>query len=365
MYAPMKFKKDIPSYDNLTQKFFIQRIQSQIPAQKDVNLQKHLAKFEEFKENAYHKMIEQAQKEENLRLKNKQKFIVKLRSESQRYHIFSQKYEQQGIDNWKANMLFKKEREKKDLDYQLKEAQKYQTQVYSYINHSIVDMDKKIKNFENVLVQNNSNSSNSLNNQNDLSTAQNSENEQNNYFIKNSINARKFVKSQTLAEKMRASITEKIMLNPISKRERDRRRRKIIVEQGKAQLEIENKRREEHLTQKLNKQSNQEKQLKYETWRVLQDKSVIEQNRRLRDLMYEERNEMEINFSEKNEEEFLKLHKQIFLLDLDKEQLKKKDLDISLNEKNRTKNSAACRQMVDLIVDIAEVGKLALLTLFI
>ena len=34
------------------------------------------------------------------------------------------------------------------------------------------------------------------------------------------------------------------MLDPRTKTERNRRRRKIIVEQGKAQLEIENKRRE-------------------------------------------------------------------------------------------------------------------------
>ena len=59
------------------------------------------------------------------------------------------------------------------------------------------------------------------------------------------------------------------------KRKENRRRRKIIVEQGKAQLEIENKRREEQYIGKLAKQSNQEKQLTYETYRVNQNQKLF------------------------------------------------------------------------------------------
>lgn len=337
MYSPMKFKKDIPSYDNLSQSFFMNRIQSKAKAQKEINLENKLEKFEDFKIQEDHKIFGSIKNEDNEKIKNRQKLITQLKSESQRYHIFQQKYEQQGIDNWKSNMLFKKEREKKDLDYQLKEAQKYQTMVYNSINTCHSDMLKKIDNFEMVLQQSN---------QNDMSTAQNSDVEQRN---------KNFSKSSVLSEKMKADITEKIMLNSTAKRERDRRRRKIIVEQGKAQLEIENKRREEHLTQKLNKQSNQERQIIYESWRVSQNNHIVLQNRRLRDLMYEERYEMEVNFIEKNEEEFLRLNKENFGRDLEKEQYKKKDLEISLDEKKRSNNTNLCKKMVDLIVDIAEV----------
>lgn len=336
----MKFKKDIPSYDNVSQNFFADRLKSKTIAQKEINLKAHLSKFEEFKKKEDNKIMESIKEEEDIQIKIRNKRISQLRNKAQRYHVFQQEHEQMGIDDWKSNMLFKKEREKKDLDYQLKEAQKYQKQVYNSIKHCQNDLQKKIESFE-IVLQNTSN-------QNDLSTAQNSENE---------IKLKKFVKSAVISEKMKADITEKIMLNPITRRERDRRRRKIIVEQGKAQLEIENKRREEHLTQKLKKQSNQEKQLNYETWRVGQNKYIIQQNRRLRDLMYEERYEMEMNFVERNEEEFLKFHKDNFVKDIEKEELKKKDLEVSLNEKKRTQNSNACRKMVDLIVDIAEVDR--------
>lgn len=334
----MKFKKDIPSYDNISQNFFEDRLKSKTIAQKEINMKYHLAKFEEFKLKEDNKIMQSKNKEEEITIKIRNKRVTQLRSESQRFHVFQQKHEQNGIDDWKSNMLFKKEREKKDLDYQLKEAQKYQKQVHNSIKNCQNDLQKKIENFEFVL-QNTSN-------QNDVSTAQNSENE---------IKLKKFVKSSTISEKMKADITEKIMLNPISRRERDRRRRKIIVEQGKAQLEIENKRREEHLTQKLKKQSNQERQLNYESWRVAQNKYIVQQDRRLRDLMYEERYEMEMNFIERNEEEFLKFHKDNFLKDIEKEEVKKKDMEVSLNEKRRTLNTNSCRKMVDLIVDIAEV----------
>ena len=81
------------------------------------------------------------------------------------------------------------------------------------------------------------------------------------------------------------------MLDNRTKTERNRRRRKIIVEQSKAQLEIENKRREEQYIGKLAKQSNQEKQLTYETYRVNQSKNIIKENRNLREHMYKDREE--------------------------------------------------------------------------
>lgn len=105
---------------------------------------------------------------------------------------------------------------------------------------------------------------------------------------------------------MIAKIREKTLQNPDTKRERDRRRRKIIVEQSKAQMEIENRRREDQLIKKLDKKSNQEKQLAYEFWRVDQNKKIIIENRKLREEMYEERKEMDNKFNQKNEEEFIK-----------------------------------------------------------
>jgi len=115
-----------------------------------------------------------------------------------------------------------------------------------------------------------------------------------------------FQKVVESCELMIAKIREKTLQNPDTKRERDRRRRKIIVEQSKAQTEIENRRREEQLIKKLDKKSNQEKQLAYEFWRVDQNKKIIIENRKLREEMYEERKEMDKKFNQNNEEEFIR-----------------------------------------------------------
>jgi hypothetical protein len=361
----MKFRKDIPSYNNQSQNFFNDRLQGKTRAQKEINLERHLQKFEEFKSNEDKKIKENKEHDEKFDEKNRHEKITDRRTKNQKYHHFQQKYEQQGIDNWKANMLSKKEREKKDLDYQLKEAIKYQNNVYNSITNCQNDSYKKIQNFESLLMnmqspQENSHTNNNLNILNNISTNYNTHNYKSGNLNHSESELHegnlpdKFPKSSALSEKMRVDITEKILLNATAKRERDRRRRKIIVEQGKAQYEIENKRREEHLIQKLHKQSNQEKQLVYESYRVEQNKNIMLQNRKLRDLMFEERYEMELNFIEKNEDEFLKTHKDNFAKDLEKEDLKKKELEISLSEKNRKNNRNMCKKMIDLIVDIAE-----------
>ena len=71
-------------------------------------------------------------------------------------------------------------------------------------------------------------------------------------------------------------------------------------------MEIENKNREVQLTQKLYKQSNQEKQLNYDSFRVDQNKKIIIEDRNLRDELYEEKKKIDIIFNQKNQNEFLK-----------------------------------------------------------
>ena len=163
-----------------------------------------------------------------------------------------------------------------------------------------------------------------------------------------------FESVDTRAANICASIYQKIMLDNRTKTERNRRRRKIIVEQGKAQLEIENKRREEQYIGKLAKQSNQEKQLTYETYRVNQCKNIIRENRNLREEMYKKRDEGNKEFQKMNEDNYLKFNIENFHRDQEKEDNRKKDLEISQKQKQRNQNSDICRSMVDLIVDISD-----------
>lgn len=147
------------------------------------------------------------------------------------------------------------------------------------------------------------------------------------------------------------------MKNQHAKRERDRRRRKIIVEQSKAQLEIENRRREDQLIGKLYKMSNQEKQLFYETWRVNQHKEIIKENRKLRNDEYNEREMRDFEFNILNDENFKEYHKIIFSAECKKEEIRAKELEKAYKQKKRSTNTHLCRDMVELMIDIVDVYK--------
>ncbi len=156
------------------------------------------------------------------------------------------------------------------------------------------------------------------------------------------------------SSKITDKIYNKMMRDTKTKMERNRRRRKIIVEQGKAQLEIENKRREEQYISKLGKQSNQEKQLTYETNRVNQSKNINKENRNLREEMYKKRDEQNVEFEKINEENFLKYNIESFKKDMEKEDGKKSDLELSQKQKKRNANNKYCEDMVKLIIDITD-----------
>ena len=78
-------------------------------------------------------------------------------------------------------------------------------------------------------------------------------------------------------------------LNDTIRKERERRRRKMIVDQGKKQLELENERRKGQIVERLHRQSKQEQELEYEAWRTQQCKNIVFENRKLREARYHAR----------------------------------------------------------------------------
>lgn len=65
----------------------------------------------------------------------------------------------------------------------------------------------------------------------------------------------------------------------LGRHEREKRRRKMIVEQGKKHQLIKIERREKYILNTLEQNSKQEKEIEYEIWRAWQNKQVIIQNR--------------------------------------------------------------------------------------
>jgi len=373
MYAPMKFRQEIPQYDAFDSKHFYETLQRKTRAQKEVDLENKLKRFEDFKIEQ-DKKIRQAIAEEEYRLEQEKAINIRNhRNKNQRYHAFLQQFEEKGINNWKNNMLRAKQREIKDVQFQLNEAQKIQKNLYRGIARNVAIYHHEIKQFEENFGKNGKKIS-------DLTTGKKEENEKKGESNESHIAAANvgqndlenmggsmgihtnsnfgtaphFESVDNRAAQICSGIYQKIMLDNRTKTERNRRRRKIIVEQGKAQLEIENKRREEQYIGKLAKQSNQEKQLTYETYRVNQCKNIIRENRNLREEMYKKREEGNKEFQKLNEENYLKFHIENFHRDQEKEDNRKKDLEINQKQKQRNLNSDICKSMIDLIIDISD-----------
>lgn len=334
LYQSKILGQKIEKYDRLNEKFFNERLARLIPAQKDIEMKKVLQRFEDRRERYDEYVANTRLSEMAYKKAERDRKIDVEKSKAQRVHAFNQMFEQKGIENWKKNMIRKKKMEEKDLEFQLQEAEKFQNVVFNAIKKSENEVIKQIDKFENLL--------------------NNIENEEANEHLK-------FNKNQTTSLKVKESaaekvnkITEKVMKNPLSKKERDRRRRKIIVEQSKAQLEIENMRREQQLISKLFKQSNQEKQLAFETYRVSQSKEIIIKNRYLREEMYSIKNEMDIRFNEENQKEFLNLNRDKLEIILNKEEIRRKTLSVSLKQNLRSKNTDYCKNLVDMIIEITQ-----------
>ena len=92
----------------------------------------------------------------------------------------------------------------------------------------------------------------------------------------------------------------------------------------------------------------------YETYRVNQCKNIIKENRNLREEMYKKRDEGNKEFQKMNEENYLKFNIENFHRDQEKEENRKKDLEISQKQKFRSHNSDICKEMIDLIIDISD-----------
>ena len=366
MYAPMKFRQEIPQYDAFDSKHFYDTLQRKTRAQKEIDMEKKLKRFEDFKIEQ-NKKIRQAIAEEKYKMEQDKAINIRNhRNKNQRYHAFLQQFEEKGINNWKNNMLIAKQREIKDVQFQLNEAQKIHKNLYRGIARNIAIYHSEIKKFEENFGKNGKKLKNVSQkdenekkiepNESPLKTGNKTDtnNNINPYSNGNFGTAPHFESVDKRSNAICSTIYQNIMLDTRTKTERNRRRRKIIVEQGKAQLEIENRRREEQYIGKLAKQSNQEKQLTYETYRVNQCKNIIKENRNLREEMYKKREEGNKEFSKMNEENYLKFHIENFHRDQEKEDNRKKDLEISQRQKQRNHNSEICTSMVNLIIDISD-----------
>ena len=136
-------------------------------------------------------------------------------------------------------------------------------------------------------------------------------------------------------------IKEKISQNQNAKKERDRRRRKIAVEQGKAQAEIENKKKSNIGSNVVEKNAFSKE--KKNSQNLISSLDIVDEKAN------DERDIIELTFSPKNIYE-----KEAFLKEVNKQDYRRLAKDIALKKQKRILSNELCKDVADLILDIAD-----------
>ena len=115
----------------------------------------------------------------------------------------------------------------------------------------------------------------------------------------------KFSQAKLSNEHM-AKISTKTLEDKEARKERERRRRKVLVDQAKAAQDAEQKRKEQALLEKFARMSAVEREIAENVWRTRQCKAIIKENRLYRDQQYKLRMEEDIILAqERNKQAWL------------------------------------------------------------
>jgi len=139
-----------------------------------------------------------------------------------------------------------------------------------------------------------------------------------------------------------------------SRKEREVRRRKVMLEQAQAQSALEATRREELLLSKLGRQCAEERAIAEKLWQTQQEKAVMRENRELRETQYEERREADVRERIGRERELGAAARAEFAAQLALERQRAADAEAAAGAAARAKREAACRKMALELAGIAE-----------
>ena len=138
------------------------------------------------------------------------------------------------------------------------------------------------------------------------------------------------------------------------RREREARRRRMVVEQESAQLEMDRKTQLEDLMQILERQSREEQRVSERLWRVRQEKAVMYENRRLREEQYAKRREADWDEAVAREVEAMRETKDQLARLKAEELASAAEASEEARRKERRRVEADCRQLAEGICALAE-----------
>ena len=234
----------------------------------------------------------------------------------QRNAGFMEEWHQKGVDDWKKNQKRKKDRESKQLEFDYKQAEKYNTIALQKLDDANTEVQDGIANFEETLkgqginprvskdlaekaVTNSFSKSHAQMGQ-PRSPVRSGNATRASHLGTATANGAFTLTSTGLKQRTKKTLTE------ASRRQREKRRRRLIGHQEKLMTELELHNREALVLELMKRQSNQEKELDYETWRTNQCKEVIIKNRHLREEQYEKRCLLDEQLAAEKEKEMLK-----------------------------------------------------------
>ncbi len=325
-------------YDKMTDGFFKKRLQRKIKPQKEVLMEKTLAKYHQEQvrqEQAAQKELQETiQKELEAKAQKRKAELNKL----QRNAGFMDEWLEKGLKEWRINILKKKQREKEDEKFQLRQAEMTLTMLQKTKQDAKDETYREIIDFEKRLPKKSPTRA--------VPVPEDAE-------IAEPSPASEAKTSPTLEKMTTAKSFGKYMQVGYNK-EREQRRRKMLMDQGKMQRELEAKRREDDLVEKMNRLSRQEQELEYEAWRTSQCKAVIVENRKLREARYQKREDLDTEVAVIREEEALTgLRAQLERV-VSIEQERAENYTVARKQFKRNANAIACQEFFDLVFDLAD-----------
>ena len=243
-----KIRPVMEQYERMTNNFFKKRLQRRIKPQKEVLMERTLAKYhqEQERQERVAAAEEEAMKQQELEAKQ-QKRRAEL-NKLQRNAGFMDEWLEKGLKEWRENMLKKNKRVKEDAKFKLRQCEMMQSTQKKNDQFLKDETYKEITDFEQRMqgTQKKSKESKTEEFGEDMELPE----------------AKMVEEAVTRPGIQRNSKYKQLQYN----KEREQRRRKMLMDQNKMHKELDARRREDDLIERMNRLSKQEQELEYEIW---------------------------------------------------------------------------------------------------
>ncbi|NXW94589.1 SPEF2 protein, partial [Alopecoenas beccarii] len=158
-------------------------------------------------------------------------------------------------------------------------------------------------------------------------------------------------------------IQKRLEEDTFAREQREKRRRRMLMEQLVAHEAQEEAYREEQLIHRLMRQSQQERRIAVQLMHVRHEKEVLRQNRIFREKQYEERREKEFQEALDREAALAKQEKIDYEEQIIKERERHEKIAVERAQARYKKHYAICWEVIDQIIDLStKVGEYRILT---